>query len=55
MESEAGPVDVLANNAACDAPGDLFVDVGADPVRLVALNLLAPMELTRQDSPGGGG
>jgi short-subunit dehydrogenase len=52
VEEAAGPVDVLVNNAGVDATGH-FADMDADGLeRLVALNLLAPMELTRQALPG---
>ncbi|MGD9572738.1 MAG: SDR family NAD(P)-dependent oxidoreductase [Thermoleophilia bacterium] len=52
VEEEAGPVDVLVNNAGIDLTG-AFTDLGADDLeRLVALDLLAVMELTRQALPG---
>ncbi len=51
-EEAAGPVDVLVNNAGVDLTG-AFTDLGADDLeRLVSLDLLAPMELTRQALPG---
>ncbi|MEQ8833988.1 MAG: SDR family NAD(P)-dependent oxidoreductase [Miltoncostaeaceae bacterium] len=53
VEREAGaPVDLLVNNAGIDATGGL---ADADPeelARMVHLNLLVPVELSRQVLPG---
>jgi short-subunit dehydrogenase len=51
-EEASGPVDVLVNNAGVDATGALSAIDPADLERLVAVNVLAPMELTRQALPG---
>ena len=59
VEDEAGPVDVLVNNAGLDAVGG-FADVQPDELRQVTeVNYLAPAELCRQAIPrmlrrGGG-
>lgn len=59
VEDEAGPVDVLVNNAGLDAVGG-FADVAPDELRQVTeVNYLAPAELCRQSIPrmlrrGGG-
>ena len=59
VEDEAGPVDVLVNNAGIGAAGALW-DLDADEVeRTVRLNLGVPLELCRQAIPrmlhrGGG-
>ena len=46
------PVDVLVNNAGLDSAGS-FLGLSADDIAdLVAVNLTAPMELTRQALPG---
>ena len=51
-EDVAGPVDVLVNNAGTEVPGHL-ADLSADELEsVVALNLLAPVELCRQVLPG---
>jgi short-subunit dehydrogenase len=51
IEDEAGPIDVLVNNAGIDITG-AFWDHSADDVqRIVQINLLAPMELCRQVIP----
>ena len=51
-ENHHGPVDVLVNNAAVEVIGHL-ADLGADELeQVVALNLLAPVELCRQVLPG---
>jgi uncharacterized protein len=52
VEEAAGPVDVLVNNAGIDVTGTLDDMDPADLERLVAINVLAPMELTRQALPG---
>ena len=59
VEDEAGPVDVLVNNAALGTPGG-FADVsGAELRQVTEVNYLAPAELCRQAIPrmlrrGGG-
>jgi len=59
VEDEAGPVDVLVNNAALGTPGG-FADASSDELRQVTeVNYLAPAELCRQAIPrmlarGGG-
>ena len=59
VEDEAGPIDVLVNNAALGTPGS-FADVSGDELREVTeVNYLAPAELCRQVIPrmldrGGG-
>ena len=59
VEDEAGPVDVLVNNAGLGTPGG-FADVSGDELRQVTeVNYLAPAELCRQAIPrmlarGGG-
>jgi short-subunit dehydrogenase len=48
IEADVGPIDVLVNNAGMEAT-EAFWNATADGVaRVVALNLLAPIELTRQ-------
>ena len=47
-----GPVDVLVNNAGVDVSGDLTVLPTAAITGLVALNLTAPMLLSRAVIPG---
>jgi uncharacterized protein len=52
-EQQAGqPVDVLVNNAGFDAARGLLELSEDDVADVVALNLRAPMELTRQALPG---
>ncbi len=59
VEHEAGPIDVLVNNAALGTPGG-FADATGDELRQVTeVNYLAPAELCRQAIPrmlrrGGG-
>ena len=59
VEDEAGPVDVLVNNAGLGTPGG-FADAPGDELRQVTeVNYLAPAELCRQAIPrmlrrGGG-
>lgn len=51
-EALNGPVDVLVNNAGMGATRH-FADMSADELaRAMALNLVAPMELSRQALPG---
>ncbi len=51
-EEAGGPVDVLVANAGLDLTGH-FPDMDAGGLeRLLAVNLLAPMELARQAIPG---
>src|SRR6476620_1406226 len=48
VEDEAGPIDVLVNNAGIDR-ADAFWEHSHDDVsRIVQINLTAPMELCRQ-------
>ncbi|GAA4397259.1 hypothetical protein GCM10023153_20980 [Ornithinibacter aureus] len=52
VEQAHGPVDVLVNNAGTETVGHL-TDLTADDLEhLLALNLLAPVELCRQVLPG---
>jgi len=52
IEQEAGPIDVLVNNAGVDMAGG-FAALGAEDLeRVVRLNVLAVTELTRQALPG---
>ena len=59
VEDEAGPIDVLVNNAGIETPAD-FADAPPDELRQVTeVNYLAPAELCRQAIPrmlrrGGG-
>jgi len=51
VEDEAGPIDVLVNNAALGTPGG-FADASGDELRQVTeVNYLAPAELCRQAIP----
>jgi short-subunit dehydrogenase len=51
IQVDGGPIDVLVNNAGLDATG-AFERASADDVAdLVHVNLLAPMELTRELLP----
>ena len=51
VEDEAGPIDVLVNNAGIENPGS-FIDAPADEMRRVTqVNYLAPAELCRQAIP----
>ena len=52
VEDESGPVDVLVNNAGVDSVG-AFVEMDpGDLQRIYQLNLVAPVQLTRQVLPG---
>lgn len=52
IESEAGPIDVLINNAGLDSTAG-FTDAPDDELRKVTeVNYLAPAELCRQVIPG---
>jgi short-subunit dehydrogenase len=52
VEADGGSIDVLVNNAGLDAVGG-FESATADEVaELIHVNLLAPMELSRQVLPG---
>ncbi|HEX4905613.1 MAG TPA: SDR family NAD(P)-dependent oxidoreductase [Acidimicrobiales bacterium] len=52
VESDGGPIDVLVNNAGLDAVGGLEQSSAAEVAELLHVNLLAPIELTRQVLPG---
>lgn len=52
VAAAVGPVDVLVNNAGIDGTGALAATSAPELARLVELNVLAPMELTRQALPG---
>lgn len=52
VEAEAGPIDVLMNNAGIET-ADFFTNLSADEIRQVnRVNLEAPMVLTHQVLPG---
>jgi short-subunit dehydrogenase len=51
VEQEAGPVDVLVNNAGLDLEAAFWDHSAADVAGIVQVNLLAPMELCRQIVP----
>ena len=51
-EAAQGPVDVLVNNAGIDMAGPLEDVTPDDLDRILALNMRAPMDLTRQVLPG---
>lgn len=51
-EAEGGPVDVLVNNAGFDLGGPLVAAEPAELDRLFQLNLVTPVQLTRQVLPG---
>jgi short-subunit dehydrogenase len=59
VEDEAGPVDVLVNNAGIDITKSIVDYTSDELARIVQVNLTAPMELARQVIPGmlqrGGG
>jgi short-subunit dehydrogenase len=51
VEDEAGPIDVLVNNAGIDLPG-AFSEMRSDDLSaVVQINLTTPMELCRQVIP----
>jgi short-subunit dehydrogenase len=52
VEADGGPLDVLVNNAGLDAVGALERSSAEEVADLIHVNLLAPMELTRQVLPG---
>jgi short-subunit dehydrogenase len=53
VEAEVGgPVDVLVNNAGLDEVGPLTAKSADDVRRIHQVNLIAPIELTRQALPG---
>jgi short-subunit dehydrogenase len=52
VEREAGPIDVLVNNAAVAVVGPLVGQTAPDVVESFALNCVAPIELCRQVLPG---
>ena len=59
VEDEAGPVDVLVNNAGIAVEGPLWEHGDHDVARQIQVNLVAPLELCRQAVPrmldrGGG-
>ena len=59
VEEEAGPVDVLVNNAGLAVEGPLWEHGDDDVARQVQINLTAPLDLCRQAIPrmldrGGG-
>ncbi len=51
-EQEGGALDVLVNNAGVETAGHLWSATAEDVATTVALNLTAPLELTRQALPG---
>jgi len=52
IEDDAGPVDVLVNNAGIEMAGHLLDASAADLEALYRLNLVTPVELCRQVLPG---
>jgi short-subunit dehydrogenase len=52
IEAEAGPVDVLVNNAAIAVVGRMHDQSAGDVTDSFDLNCIAPIELTRQVLPG---
>jgi short-subunit dehydrogenase len=59
VEDEAGPIDVLVNNAGLAHEGPLWESTAEDVDRQIQLNLTTPLELCRQAVPrmlrrGGG-
>src|SRR4051794_14167318 len=51
VEDEAGPVDVLVNNAGIDLTNGFTEHTAEELTRIVQVNLLTPMELCRQVVP----
>jgi short-subunit dehydrogenase len=52
VEESLGPIDLLVNNAGVESEG-AFLSLGADAIdQTVAVNLTAPMQLTRLVLPG---
>jgi short-subunit dehydrogenase len=51
-EEAIGPLDVLVNNAGLEYGGSFLVQSREELEAIVEVNLLAPMELTRQALPG---
>ena len=51
VEDEAGPIDVLVNNAGTDLPGSFWDMAPDDLASIVQINLTTPMELCRQAIP----
>jgi NAD(P)-dependent dehydrogenase (short-subunit alcohol dehydrogenase family) len=52
IESAAGPIDVLVNNAGVEIHQHLADQSAADVRAALTTNLLSPVELTRQALPG---
>jgi len=52
IEAEAGPVDVLVNNAAVAVVGRMHDQSAGEVAQSFDLNCVAPIELTRQALPG---
>src|SRR4029079_6447251 len=52
VEADGGPIDVLVNNAGLDGVGALEHMSADDVGDTLNVNLLAPIELTRQVLPG---
>jgi len=51
IEDEAGPIDVLVNNAGIDIAGAFWDHTPEDVANIVQINLTTPMELCRQVIP----
>src|SRR5262249_43989198 len=52
LVAKAGDVDVLVNNAGIDVSKPLWEHTAEDIQRLMQINLVTPIELTRQALPG---